>query len=370
MRLAWADPHGAARAKAVTVPAFLAALETGYNINVATTTLDSANARTFAVVHARRRDGPRRDDGLAQSHHRSRSCDLSRAAVGAAASAGCCAMNISTAACRFISRPGNCCASSSSGSRTRAWACIVGLEIEWYLLRVAQEDAGRREHRHSRRARAADQDRAGRAGLFLSLRNQHGLDAAGALRARRAFRDDRIAAAIDRERVGTGAGRMHVRRAAGAGGGRPRAAVSHRDAANLPPDGPFRHLHVPAGAQGLLFQRLASASVAGRPQERAQPVHARTRARTFVAARPRLSRRLDDIRRRRDRVCHADGQRLSPISAELARTRPRLLVLRPPRRDGPRAGRAGRSGDAAGEPDRRALRQPLPLYPVADRRRP
>ena len=48
MRLAWADPHGAARAKAVTVPAFLAALETGYNINVATTTLDSANARTFA----------------------------------------------------------------------------------------------------------------------------------------------------------------------------------------------------------------------------------------------------------------------------------------------------------------------------------
>src|SRR2546430_14507940 len=48
VRLVWADPHGAARAKAVTVPTFLAALETGYNINVATTTLDSANARTFA----------------------------------------------------------------------------------------------------------------------------------------------------------------------------------------------------------------------------------------------------------------------------------------------------------------------------------
>src|ERR671925_1860538 len=48
VRLAWADPHGAARAKAVTVPVFLSALETGYNINVATTTLDSANARTFA----------------------------------------------------------------------------------------------------------------------------------------------------------------------------------------------------------------------------------------------------------------------------------------------------------------------------------
>src|SRR5204862_1557999 len=48
VRLAWADPHGASRAKAVTVPAFIAALTSGYNINVATTTLDSANARTFA----------------------------------------------------------------------------------------------------------------------------------------------------------------------------------------------------------------------------------------------------------------------------------------------------------------------------------
>ena len=48
VRLAWADSHGASRAKAVTIPAFLAALTDGYNINVATTTLDSANARTFA----------------------------------------------------------------------------------------------------------------------------------------------------------------------------------------------------------------------------------------------------------------------------------------------------------------------------------
>ncbi|MFL6797433.1 MAG: glutamine synthetase family protein [Xanthobacteraceae bacterium] len=48
IRVCWADPHGAVRAKALTAPAFVAALETGYNINVATTTLDSANARTFA----------------------------------------------------------------------------------------------------------------------------------------------------------------------------------------------------------------------------------------------------------------------------------------------------------------------------------
>jgi glutamine synthetase len=48
VRLAWADPHGATRVKLLTVPAFLGALENGYNINVATTTLDSAGARSFS----------------------------------------------------------------------------------------------------------------------------------------------------------------------------------------------------------------------------------------------------------------------------------------------------------------------------------
>ena len=48
VRVAWADPHGASRAKTVTAGAFVGALTSGYNINVATTTLDSAGARTFA----------------------------------------------------------------------------------------------------------------------------------------------------------------------------------------------------------------------------------------------------------------------------------------------------------------------------------
>jgi glutamine synthetase len=47
-RVAWADPHGAARAKTVTVPTFLGALENGYNINVATAMLDASGARTFS----------------------------------------------------------------------------------------------------------------------------------------------------------------------------------------------------------------------------------------------------------------------------------------------------------------------------------
>src|SRR5919198_2628217 len=48
VRLAWADPHGASRAKAVSPAVFFDALERGYNINVATTTLDSAGARVFS----------------------------------------------------------------------------------------------------------------------------------------------------------------------------------------------------------------------------------------------------------------------------------------------------------------------------------
>jgi glutamine synthetase len=48
VRLAWSDTHGYCRAKTLTIPAFLAALTAGYNIGVATTTLDSAGARVFA----------------------------------------------------------------------------------------------------------------------------------------------------------------------------------------------------------------------------------------------------------------------------------------------------------------------------------
>ena len=48
VRLAWPDPHGCARAKSVSIPVFLETLSAGYNINVATTTLDSAGGRVFS----------------------------------------------------------------------------------------------------------------------------------------------------------------------------------------------------------------------------------------------------------------------------------------------------------------------------------
>ncbi len=48
VRLAWADPHGFSRAKLVTADAFRSALANGHNINIATSTLDSAGARVFS----------------------------------------------------------------------------------------------------------------------------------------------------------------------------------------------------------------------------------------------------------------------------------------------------------------------------------
>ena len=48
IRLAWIDSHGAVRAKAVTPPALRQALLDGYNINVATSTLDASGGRVFA----------------------------------------------------------------------------------------------------------------------------------------------------------------------------------------------------------------------------------------------------------------------------------------------------------------------------------
>jgi glutamine synthetase len=48
VRLAWGDAYGYSRAKTLTIPAFVSALKSGHNIGVATTTLDSAGARVFA----------------------------------------------------------------------------------------------------------------------------------------------------------------------------------------------------------------------------------------------------------------------------------------------------------------------------------
>ena len=72
IRLVWSDTHGHARTKEVTIEAFLSVLVNGYNINVATTTLDAS------VLRDRRRSaaaGPRLRRGLQRRGRRERRDD-------------------------------------------------------------------------------------------------------------------------------------------------------------------------------------------------------------------------------------------------------------------------------------------------------
>lgn len=48
VRIVWVDTHGHARAKLVAVPTFVESLSNGYNVNVATSTLDGSGGRVFS----------------------------------------------------------------------------------------------------------------------------------------------------------------------------------------------------------------------------------------------------------------------------------------------------------------------------------
>ena len=152
VRIAWADPHGASRAKAVTVPAFLAALTSGYNINVATTTLNSANARTFSSFT---RGGGMGLPEMTGSPNLTIVPDPSTFRVlpsGRPASAGSLPTSISIPACRSISRRGICCASSSPAWRARLEA---GRRARGRVVPDARRAgaARRRQYRRARNAR-------------------------------------------------------------------------------------------------------------------------------------------------------------------------------------------------------------------------
>src|SRR5712672_1614532 len=138
IRLAWADPHGASRAKAVTVPAFLAALDAGYNINVATTTLDSANARTFSSFT---RGGGM---GLAEM---TGSPNLTivpdpgtfRVLPWAPGVGWILCDEYFNSGVPFHFSPRQLLRRQLKRLADKGLSCIVGLEIEWYLLRVLQD---------------------------------------------------------------------------------------------------------------------------------------------------------------------------------------------------------------------------------------
>src|SRR5467141_2329512 len=138
VRLAWADPHGAARAKAVTVPAFLAALETGYNINVATTTLDSANSRTFSSFT---RGGGMGLSEMTGSPNLTIVPDPStfRVLPWAPGVGWVLCDEYFNSGVPFHFSPRQLLRRELARLKDKGHGCVVGLEIEWYLLRVADE---------------------------------------------------------------------------------------------------------------------------------------------------------------------------------------------------------------------------------------
>jgi glutamine synthetase len=138
IRLAWSDTHGYARAKALTVPAFIAALTGGYNIGVATTTLDASGARVFASFT---RGGGMGLDEMTGSPNLTLVADPSTFrmlpwAPGVGWILGDEYFNDGTP---FHFSPRALLRRALQRLAERGSHSIIGPEIEWYLLRVADD---------------------------------------------------------------------------------------------------------------------------------------------------------------------------------------------------------------------------------------
>src|SRR5271163_3079163 len=136
VRVAWGDAHGYSRAKTLTVPAFLSALTGGYNIGVATTTLDSAGARVFASFT---RGGGMGLDEMAGSPNLTLVADPSTFrmlpwAPGVGWILGDEYFNDGTP---FHFSPRQLLRKELGALAERGFRCVIGPGIEWYLLRIA-----------------------------------------------------------------------------------------------------------------------------------------------------------------------------------------------------------------------------------------
>ena len=138
VRLAWADPHGYSRAKMVTVPAFLGALANGYNINVATSTLDSAGARTFSSFT---RGGGMGLDEMTGSPNLTIVPDPAtfRVLPWAPGVGWVLCDEYFNSGVPFHFSPRQLLRRQLERLAERNYSCVVGVEIEWHLLRVAQD---------------------------------------------------------------------------------------------------------------------------------------------------------------------------------------------------------------------------------------
>src|ERR1700690_4352746 len=141
VRLAWGDTHGYSRAKTLTIPAFVSALTEGFNIGVATTTLDSAGARVFASFT------PGGGMGLPEM---TGSPNLTIVADPASFRVLPWANGVGwilgdeyfNDGRPFHFSPRQLLRKTLGRLADNGFASVIGPEIEWYLLRVTQEHLG------------------------------------------------------------------------------------------------------------------------------------------------------------------------------------------------------------------------------------
>ena len=138
IRLAWADAHGYSRAKIVTIPAFLSALADGFNIGVAAHTLDSAGARVFASFT---RGGGMGLDEMTGSPSLTAVPDPStfRVLPWAPGVGWMLCDEYFNNGTPFHFSPRQLLRKQIKQLAGKGMGCVVGVEIEWYLLRAAQE---------------------------------------------------------------------------------------------------------------------------------------------------------------------------------------------------------------------------------------
>jgi glutamine synthetase len=138
VRLAWGDAHGYSRAKTLTVPAFVSALTNGYNIGVATTTLDSAGARVFASFT---RGGGMGLDEMTGSPNLTIIPDPStfRTLPWAPGVGWILGDEYFNDGRPFHFSPRQLLRKALARLNDRGYVSIVGPEIEWYLLCVADD---------------------------------------------------------------------------------------------------------------------------------------------------------------------------------------------------------------------------------------
>jgi len=141
VRLAWGDTHGYARAKTLTIPGFLSALSGGHNIGVATTTLDSAGARVFASFT---RGGGMGIDAMTGSPNITAVPDPTtfRVLPWAPGTGWILCDEYFNDGTPFPFSTRQLLRQALRRLAERGHACVIGAEIEWYLLRVADEHLG------------------------------------------------------------------------------------------------------------------------------------------------------------------------------------------------------------------------------------